>query len=497
MTANGQFFPSVENGLPQFGQEFARSETWRPQSLKLRVAEFPRIRAVAKVASYPRPPEFLGIRLLLLGMRNFEVRSRGKGTGWGSWECIAALMWQPSSRGDHRSRRLVSAVDFAAGSAYRDGKRVEKMTRFKVATVVGTRPEGIKMAPVIQALNRRKDVFDHTFVSTAQHREMLDHVLQVFGIRPDVDLQLMQPDQRLAHFAARALAALSDLFAQLAPDAVLVQGDTTTVMIAALAAFYHGVKVGHVEAGLRSFDRRNPFPEEINRRMAGVVAELHFAPTERARGNLLREGVAPESVFVTGNTIVDALQSMPLEGGFENEELNSVGLDRHRVLLVTAHRRENHGPPLISICEAIKTLVATFEDVEVVYPVHRNPNVQGPVRNALGSTPRVHLVDPVSYGDLLRLMKRCRLILTDSGGIQEEAPSFHKPVLILREVTERPEVIEVGAGRIVGTDSARIVEEASRLLSDAEAYRAMSSAQNPFGDGHAAERIVNILAETL
>jgi len=369
--------------------------------------------------------------------------------------------------------------------------------RIKIATVVGTRPEGIKMAPVVQAINRRPQVFDHTFVSTAQHKEMLNNVLETFGIRPDIDLQLMKPDQRLAHFAARALSSLSDLFAELAPDAILVQGDTTTVMAAGLAAFYNGVKVGHVEAGLRSFDRRNPFPEEINRRIAGCVADLHFAPTERARGNLLREGVPPESVFVTGNTIVDALRSMPLDGKFQNRQLNSVRFDQRRVLLVTAHRRENHGPPLVSICHSLKVLVSEFNDVEVVYPVHLNPNVRGPVREMLGSVPRVRLISPISYADLLRVMKSCFFILTDSGGIQEEAPSLHRPVLILREVTERPEVIEAGAGQIVGTDRDQIVKAASRLLTDPEAYKQMSSAQNPFGDGHAAERIAEILAHRL
>jgi UDP-N-acetylglucosamine 2-epimerase (non-hydrolysing) len=369
--------------------------------------------------------------------------------------------------------------------------------RFKVLTVVGTRPEGIKMAPVVRALNRRKDVFEHTFVSTAQHREMLDNVLRAFDIQPDIDLQLMKPDQRLAHFAASALATLSDLFARVKPDAILVQGDTTTVMVAGLAAFYNGVRVGHVEAGLRSFDRKNPFPEEINRRIAGCVADFHFAPTERARANLLREGVPEQSVFVTGNTIVDALRSLPLDGGFENQELNFVPFQERRVVLVTAHRRENHGAPLVSICRALEQLVSRFADVEVLYPVHLNPNVRGPVRELLGAVPRVRLVDPLGYGDLLRVMKSCNLILTDSGGIQEEAPSFHKPVLILREVTERPEVVESGAGKIVGTDTGKIVGEAGLLLSDPEAYRRMSSAQNPFGDGTAAERIAEILARRL
>jgi UDP-N-acetylglucosamine 2-epimerase (non-hydrolysing) len=377
-----------------------------------------------------------------------------------------------------------------------NGRRPGKQ-RIKVVTVVGTRPEGIKMAPVIQAINRRKEDFDHTFVSTAQHREMLDSVLRAFGLKPDIDLQLMKPDQRLSQFASTALSSLSDLFVRLRPHAVLVQGDTTTVMTAGLAAFYNGIKVGHVEAGLRSFDRRNPFPEEINRRITGCVADLHFAPTERARMNLLKEGVPEKRVFVTGNTIVDALQSIPRNGGFENPELNSLDLGKRRMLLVTAHRRENHGPPLAAICQSLKALVSKFDDLEVVYPVHLNPNVREPVHACLGSVQRIRLIDPVSYGDLLRLLQLCHFILTDSGGIQEEAPSFHKPVLILREVTERPEVIEAGAGKVVGTNQHRIVAEASRLLANRQAYQQMSSAPNPFGDGRAAERIAQILTEAL
>jgi UDP-N-acetylglucosamine 2-epimerase (non-hydrolysing) len=369
--------------------------------------------------------------------------------------------------------------------------------RMKIMTVVGTRPEGIKLAPVVQALNRRPTLFEHTFVSTAQHREMLDSALAAFGLKPDLDLELMRPDQAPAQFASQALARLSDLLADRRPDAVLVQGDTTTVMTAALAAFYHGVKVGHVEAGLRSFDRQHPFPEEVNRRIAGVVADWHFAPTERARANLLREGVRPDNVFVTGNTIVDALRSARIEGRFEDRSLDAVPFDRARVLLVTAHRRENQGAPLARICEALRTLVAAFKDIEVLYPVHLNPNVRRPVHELLRSTARIHLTAPLGYGDLLRAMKRCRLILTDSGGIQEEASSFHKPVLVLRDVTERPEVIESGAGKLVGTDTVRIVDEVSRLLREPSQYAAMSSVQNPFGDGHAAERIVEILEEVL
>jgi len=369
--------------------------------------------------------------------------------------------------------------------------------RHRVLAIVGTRPEGIKMAPVVCELNRRADRFDTVLVGTGQHREMLGQVLAAFGLRPAIDLELMQHDQSLGEFASRSLRAVSRLLADLKPAAILVQGDTTTVMTAALAAFYGRVRVGHVEAGLRSFDRFNPFPEEINRRIAGAVADWHFAPTDRARQNLLREGVPEGSIFVTGNTIVDALQSIRLDGGFEDRNLDAVDFEQHRVLLVTAHRRENHGPPLVAICEALKVLALGHKDVEIVYPVHLNPNVRGPVRAILGSTPRVHLVDPVSYGDLLRLMRRCFLILTASGGTQEEAPSFQKPVLILREVTERPEVVEVGAGKIVGTDTGRIIEETSRLLEDPSQYAAMSSAANPFGDGRAARRIVDILAGAL
>jgi UDP-N-acetylglucosamine 2-epimerase (non-hydrolysing) len=369
--------------------------------------------------------------------------------------------------------------------------------RRRVMTVVGTRPEGIKMAPVVRELARRGDSFESLVVTTGQHAEMLAQVFDAFGIRADRDMRLMQQDQSLADFASRSLAAVSALLAETRPHVVLLQGDTTTVMTAALAAFYNGVKVGHVEAGLRSFDRYNPFPEEVNRKVAGCVADFHFAPTERARQNLLREGVDPGSVFVTGNTIVDALRSMPLGGGFEDGRLNAVDYDARRVLLVTAHRRENHGEPLRRICAALRALVERFRDVEVVYPVHLNPSVRSVAHELLGDAPRVHLVAPASYGDLLRLMGRCFLILSDSGGIQEEAPSFHKPVLILRGVTERPEVVEAGAGRIVGTDTETIVAEAARLLTDPAAYRAMTQVANPFGDGRAAERIVGVLSERL
>jgi UDP-N-acetylglucosamine 2-epimerase (non-hydrolysing) len=264
-------------------------------------------------------------------------------------------------------------------------------------------------------------------------------------------------------------------------------------MTAALAAFYNGIQVGHVEAGLRSFDRLNPFPEEINRHIASCLADLHFAPTELSKQNLLREGVQEQDVFVTGNTIVDALLSIPRESPFENPRLAGFDFKSRRVILLTAHRRENHGYPLRSICRAVKELVARFNDIEVIYPVHLNPNVREPVDEELGGVPRVTLLDPVSYGDLLKLMTLSYLAMTDSGGIQEEAPSFHKPVLVLREVTERPEVVEAGAGKVIGTECERIVKEVSLLLDDPIEYKRMSEARNPFGDGHAAERIVEIL----
>jgi len=367
------------------------------------------------------------------------------------------------------------------------------MTPRKVVTVIGTRPEVIKMAPVIRELDRRPAAFEQIIVATAQHRQMLDQVLAVFNIEPNIDLGLMQDNQDLAEFASRSLVALSDLFSSLNPDAVLVQGDTTTVMTAALAAFYKGIRVGHVEAGLRSFDRYHPFPEEINRRVAGCLANFHFAPTERAKLNLLREGVPSDDVFVTGNTIVDALMSVSPGEAFDDKRLASALDDRKRLILITAHRRENHGEPLLSICAALKTLTQKFSDIEIVYPVHLNPKVSTVVREQLAGVDGIVLVDPVTYPDLLRLMKRCYLILTDSGGIQEEAPSFHKPVLVLREVTERPEVIEANAGRVVGTRTEDIVGAVSILLENASEYSRMSAVENPFGDGHAAERIADIL----
>ncbi len=372
-----------------------------------------------------------------------------------------------------------------------------KMNRHQIVTIVGTRPEVIKMAPVILELQRWQSVFDHILVNTSQHREMLVSALKLFGIEPDINLNLMEENQSLGSFASRSLSSVGSLLSELKPDLILIQGDTTTVMTAALAAFYQGIRVGHVEAGLRSFNRRHPFPEEINRRFVGLLADLHFAPTERAQQNLLRDGVPENSILVTGNTIVDALQSIPPAETFDDQRLDHIDYDRMRVLLVTAHRRENHGAPLLSICRGLKKLAGKFDDIEIVFPVHLNPNVRGTVNEELSGIPRIHLIEPTSYRDLLGLMRCCYLILTDSGGIQEESVSFHKPVLVLREVTERPELVEVGAGLVIGVDTERIVQEVSDLLNDPERYQRMSSAENPFGDGHAAERIVKILAERL
>jgi UDP-N-acetylglucosamine 2-epimerase (non-hydrolysing) len=365
----------------------------------------------------------------------------------------------------------------------------------RVVSVIGTRPEAIKMAPVIRELQRRPLHFQQAVISTGQHRELLRQALSLFHIDPDVNLELMQENQGLPNFASRALTSLSENLARLRPDVVLVQGDTMTVMAAAMAAFYQTIPVGHIEAGLRSFDYRNPFPEEMNRRLTSCLASLHFAPTERARQNLLSEGVRDERVFVTGNTIVDALQSVPLGDRFESSEISDIDFDLRRVLLVTAHRRESHGAALRSILRALKKLVQNFQNLEILFPVHPNPNVAERVRQELNGLPRVHIVDPLAYRDLLRVMQRCWLILTDSGGIQEEAPSFHKPVLILREVTERPEVVEAGAGKLIGIDSGRIMQEVVALMQSPIDYQKMCEAQNPFGDGHAAERIVDILAK--
>jgi UDP-N-acetylglucosamine 2-epimerase (non-hydrolysing) len=362
----------------------------------------------------------------------------------------------------------------------------------RVLTVIGTRPEAIKMAPVVRELASYPDRVVSKVCVTAQHREMLDQVLDLFDIIPDYDLDLMEEDQSPTRVAAAVLAQLEPILQDERPDWVLVQGDTTTVAAAAWAAFYARVKVGHVEAGLRTHDKWRPFPEEINRKVAGAIADLHFAPTRTARQNLLREGAADEQIVVTGNPVIDALQWVETQP-FDVSTLN-VERENVKLILVTAHRRENFGRPLASICAALRDIAERYDGaVRVVYPVHLNPNVWEPVHLALGEVPNVVLIPPLDYLPLVHLMKRSHIVLTDSGGIQEEAPGLGKPVLVLREKTERPEAVRAGTVRLVGTDRRRIVDEAVRLLEDSGAYAQMAQAVNPYGDGCAAERIVGTL----
>lgn len=369
--------------------------------------------------------------------------------------------------------------------------------RKTIVTIIGTRPEAIKMAPVVRELERHPSRFRSIVVTTEQHRELLDQAMAAFNLHADVQLNLMESGQELGDFAARSLRAVTQVLNDLRPDMVLVQGDTTTVMTAALAAFYQRILVGHVEAGLRSFDRRNPFPEEINRRVASVLADIHFAPTETSRRNLVSTGVPPGEVLVTGNTIVDALHSIRPAATYDNPDLERIAAEPGRVILVTAHRRENHGLGMHAICVALLALSRTYDDVRIIWPVHLNPEVVSVADEVLSDVPRVHLVPPATYGDFIRLMKRSYIILSDSGGIQEEAPSLGKPLLVLREVTERPEVVDVGAARLVGTDVATILEEVECLFADQAAYDRMRSAPNPFGDGHAARRIVSGISRRL
>lgn len=355
----------------------------------------------------------------------------------------------------------------------------------KILAVYGTRPEAIKMAPVVAALGRRPAAFSLTVCATGQHREMLDQVQELFGLRPDLDLGLMRHDQTLNGLSAGALEAMDGVLAAVRPDWLLVQGDTTTAMTAALAAFHRGVRVGHVEAGLRTGDLRHPFPEEANRRIVDLLADALFAPTERSWDALLAEGCSPERVHVVGNTVIDALQGLRQDTP-ETPERPEV--------LITVHRRESFGAPLREIFGAIRRLAEAFPEVAWVYPVHRNPNVRGPAFEILGGLANLELHDPFDYRELVHHLARCRFVLTDSGGIQEEAPTFGKPVLVLRETTERPEGVEAGIAKLVGVDGERIFAEAARLLTSPEAYREMALAVNPYGDGRAAERIAAILA---
>lgn len=359
--------------------------------------------------------------------------------------------------------------------------------------VFGTRPEAVKMAPLVQTL-AADDRFRVTSAVTAQHREMLDQVLAVFELHPEHDLDLMRPNQTLPDLTARVISEVTPVLAQESPDIVLVQGDTTTVFAASLAAFYQQIPVGHVEAGLRTSDRYNPFPEEINRRLTSRLATLHFAPTDWAARNLRDEGLEDDGIFITGNTVIDALQSVVKRQLHLPEDLAVEEFAGRRLVLVTAHRRENLGPPLEAICDALVELVHRFDDIALVYAMHRNPKVRDTVVDKLGELRRVHLIEPPDYFTFVGLMNEAALILTDSGGIQEEAPALGKPVLVLRRTTERPEGVEAGTARLVGTETGAIVDAASKLLSDPAAYGEMAQAVNPYGDGRAAERIADAIA---
>ena len=366
----------------------------------------------------------------------------------------------------------------------------------KVLSVFGTRPEAIKIAPIVRLLRQTPGVESRVCV-TAQHRQMLDQVLALFQIQPDYDLDLMRDNQSLAEISASIFTHLDPVLTDFKPEWVLVVGDTATVVTTSLLAYYRRIKVGHIEAGLRTHNKWHPFPEELNRRIATVIADLHFAPTEWSKANLLREGIDEKNIVITGNPVIDAMnfvvkQEEPQEITALLERLGARRVETKRLILVTAHRRENFGKPFENICRAIKEL-ASREDVEIVYPVHLNPNVQEPVHRILKGLPRVTLLPPLDYRPMVHLMKHARLLITDSGGLQEEAPSLGIPVLVLRETTERPEGIEAGTLKLVGTETSQIVREAQRLLDDPIAHANMAKAVNPYGDGHAAERIIHAL----
>jgi UDP-N-acetylglucosamine 2-epimerase (non-hydrolysing) len=364
--------------------------------------------------------------------------------------------------------------------------------KLKILSVFGTRPEAVKMAPIVKLLAKTSGVESRVCV-TAQHRQMLDQVLSLFEIKPDYDLDLMRDDQSMAQLSANIFTHLDPVLGDFQPDWVLAVGDTTTVVTTSLLAFYRRIKFGHIEAGLRTHNKWHPFPEEINRRLATVTADLHFAPTKWSQGNLLHEGINENAIIVTGNSVIDALKYVSKQA--EPQETKDIleKLDKNKkIILVTAHRRENFGKPLENICQALKEL-ASHPDIEVVYPVHLNPNVQEPVNRILTNVPNITLLPPLDYLPLVHLMKHAKIILTDSGGIQEEAPAFGIPTLVLREVTERPEGVEAGTLKLVGTETSRIVEETKRLLDDEFAYAKMAQASNPYGDGHAAEKIIQAL----
>ena len=362
--------------------------------------------------------------------------------------------------------------------------------------IFGTRPEAIKMAPLVKAF-LKNNAFETKVCVTAQHREMLDQVLEFFEIKPDYDLNLMKPGQNLYSLTADIITGLQPVLEEFQPDYVYVHGDTTTTMGASIASFYSGAKVCHIEAGLRTFNKKSPFPEEINRTITGHIADYHFAPTQTSYNNLQREGIKKESILITGNTVIDALfESVSKVGIIEDSEINNLNTEidfSKRIILVTGHRRENHGQGFINICNALKKIGESVDNVQIIYPVHLNPKVQKPVYDILGKLENVKLIAPLAYPAFVWLMSKCELVITDSGGVQEEAPSLGKPVLVMRDTTERPEAVDAGTVILVGTDEKKIVNETLDLLNNPERYLAMSKLHNPYGDGNASQRIVEFI----
>ena len=370
----------------------------------------------------------------------------------------------------------------------------EATAKLKIMTVFGTRPEAIKMAPVVMEMAKHTEEIVPVVAVTAQHREMLDQVLRLFHIVPDYDLDIMATGQTLLDITARALKGLDEVLTKENPDLVLVHGDTTTTFAGALAAYYHQTAVGHVEAGLRTYNKYSPFPEEMNRHLTGAIADLHFAPTATSAGNLRAEHVPEKDIFITGNTVIDALHhTVKEEFGFADDALSGIDYANRRVVLVTTHRRENLGEPMRQVYKAMKRLIDEIPDIEIVFPVHKNPKVREVVNEVLGGAERVHLIEPLDYEPFANLMHRSTLILTDSGGVQEEAPALGKPVLVLRGTTERPEAVEAGTVLLVGTEEERVYNEAKKLLTDETAYARMAEARSPYGDGEAARRIVEAI----
>ena len=368
------------------------------------------------------------------------------------------------------------------------------MKKIKVMTVFGTRPEAIKMAPVVLELKKYPDLITSIVAVTAQHRDMLDQVLNLFNIKPDYDLNIMAQGQTLFDITTKAMNGLNEVLSKEKPDIVLVHGDTTTTFAGALAAYYHETAVGHVEAGLRTYNKYSPFPEEINRKLTGAIADLHFAPTDTASGNLKAEGTKEDKIFVTGNTVIDALHKTVTDDfKFDDEKLANIDYENKRIILVTTHRRENLGEPMRHVYKALKDIVNEFDDVEIVFPVHKNPKVREVVNEELGNIKAVHLIDPLDYEPFANLMHRAFLVLTDSGGIQEEAPSLGKPVLVLRDTTERPEAVKAGTVKLIGTERQKVYEETKYLLTDHDEYQRMANTCNPYGDGKASKRIIEAI----